>query len=159
MATATKIVRSHGSNTVIRKVQVDGAFVQNDSVEVEIEQPAGSLISKAYIRSVAQPTVTASMDLGFKVGTQSGGTEIYNDADGIIDAAGNTTAFKTNGFCALPVTAATAAGSNTAIAALTEYSADERTLFCNTTATNSAISDAGKVEWIFFFEILGEPQV
>ena len=136
MATATKIVRSHGSNTVIRKVQVDGAFVRNDSVEVEIEQPAGS-----------------------KVGTSTGGTQIYNDADGIIDAAGNTTAFKTNGFCALPVTAATAAAGNTAIAALTEYSADERTLFCNTTATDSAIADAGKVEWIFFFEILGEPQV
>lgn len=159
MATATKIVRSHGSNTVIRKVQVDGAFVQNDSVEVEIEQPAGSLITKAYIRSVEQPTVTASMDLGFKVGTATGGTQIYNDADGIIDGAANTTAFKTNGFCALPVTAATSAASNTGIAALDEYSADERTLFCNTSASNSAIAAAGKVEWIFFFEILGEPQV
>lgn len=159
MATATKIVRSHGSNTVLRKVQVDGAFVQNDSVEVEIDQPAGSLLSKAYIRSVEQPTVTGSMDLGFKVGTTTGGTEVYNDADGIIASAGNTTAFKTNGFCALPVTAATSAAGNTAISALAEYSADERTLFCNTTATNSAIAAAGKVEWIFFFEILGEPQV
>ena len=94
------------------------------------------------------------MDLGFKVGTTTGGTDIYNDADGIIDNAGNTTAFKTNGFCLLPVATATAAASNTAIAALPEISDTERTLFCNTTATNSAISAAGTVEWIFFFEML-----
>ena len=143
-----------GSNTVVRKVRVKDAFVQNSSVEAEISQPAGSLISKAYIRCVSEPTVTASMDLGFKVGTTTGGTDIYNDADGIIDAAGNTTAFKTNGFCLLPVTAATAAAGNTAISALNEISDTERTLFCNTTATNSAIAAAGTVEWIFFFEIL-----
>ena len=143
-----------GSNTVVRKVRVKDAFVRDSSVEAEISQPAGSLISKAYIRCVSQPTVTASMDLGFTVGTTTGGTEIYNDADGIIDAAGNTTAFKTNGFCLLPVATATAAGSNTAIAALPEISDTERTLFCNTTATDSAISAAGTVEWIFFFEML-----
>jgi len=143
-----------GSNTIVRKVRVTDAFVQNSAVEAEITQPAGSLISKAYIRCVSQPTVTASMDLGFKVGTTTGGTDVYNDADGIIDAAGNTTAFKTNGFCLLPVATATAAADNTAIAALPEISDTERTLFCNTTATNSAIAAAGTIEWVFFFEML-----
>ena len=159
MADATKIVRTHGSNTIIRKVQVNGAFVQNDSVEVEIQQPAGSLLTKAYIKCASQPTITAAQDLGFKIGTASGGTQIVEDTDGIIDGAGNTTAFKTGAMVNLGITAVDAAGTDTARAAQTEYSDDERTLYCNTTATNSAISDAGKVEWILFFEILGEPLV
>lgn len=143
-----------GSNSVSRSVVVTDAFVQNDAVEVEIEQPAHSLLTKAYIRCVSEPTLTASMDLGFKIGTQTGGTEIANDADGIIDAAGNTTAFKTGAMVKCGITQVDSPGTDTARAAQTEYTEDARTLFCNTTATDSAISDAGKVEWVLFFEIL-----
>lgn len=144
-----------GSNTVTRSVRVTDAFVQNSSVEAEIEQPAGSFLSKAYIRCVSQPTVTASMDLGFKIGTTTGGSEIVVDADGIIDAAANTTAFKTDATVAIDLSPTASAG-NTGILADANYTNDNRTLFLNTTATNSAIADAGTVEWILFFDVIGK---
>lgn len=142
-----------GSNTVTRSVIVTDAFVQNSSVEAEIEQPANSIITKAYIRCVSQPTVTASMDLGFKIGTTTGGTEIVDDPDGIIDAAANTTAFKTDGVVSISLSPTTSAG-NTAIAADAKYTPTARTLFLNTIASNSAVSAAGEVEWILFFDVL-----
>ncbi len=152
---ATITYPNKGSNTIQRKVVVKDAFVQNDAVEAEISQPAGSYLSKVYIKCNAQPTVTAAMDLGFKIGTASDGNEIVEDADGIIDAAGNTTAFKTGGIVAVDLT--TSSAGNTAVAADASYTDSERTLFCNTTASDSAISAAGTVEWILFFDILGAP--
>lgn len=142
-----------GSNTITRSAEVTGAFVQNSSVEVEIIQPAGSILTKAYVRCVSQPTVTATMDLGFKIGTTPGGTEIVNDADGIIDGAGNTTAFKTNGVVAIDLSP-TASGTQTARSADAKYTADERVLYVNTLSGNSAITDAGAVEWTLFFDVL-----
>jgi len=144
-----------GSNTVTRNVQVVDAFVQNSSVEAEIEQPAGSFLSKAYIRCASQPTVTASMDLGFSIGTTTGGTEIVTDTDGIIDGAANTTAFKTGGVVAINL-APTSSGGNTTLAADASYTDDIRTLYLNTKASNSAIADAGTVEWTLFFDVIGK---
>ena len=144
-----------GSNTVTRSVRVTDAFVRDSAVEAEIEQPAGSFLSKAYIRCVSQPTITASMDLGFKIGTTTGGTEIVSDSDGIIDNANNTTAFKTNATVSINL-APTTSGANTGITADSEYTAEARTLFLNTTATNAAITAAGTVEWILFFDIIGK---
>tara|TARA_R110002012_G_scaffold309939_1_gene517331 strand:+ start:495 stop:959 length:465 start_codon:yes stop_codon:yes gene_type:complete len=143
-----------GSNSVSRSVVVTDAFVQAAAVEVEIEQPAHSLLTKAYIRCVSEPTLTADMDLGFKIGTSTGGTEISLDADGIIDEAGNTTAFKTGAMVQCGITQVDASGTDAARAAQTEYTEDARTLFCNTTASAAAIAAAGKVEWVLFFEIL-----
>ena len=153
------ITYTKGSNSIIRKAVVKDAFVQNSSVEVEIQQPAGSILTKAYVKCAAQPTVTASMDLGFKIGTTTGGTEIADDADGIIDGAGNTTAFKTGALVKCGITQVDSPGTDTARAANAEYTDQERTLFCNTVASNSAVSAAGTVEWILFFEILGVPNV
>lgn len=149
------ITYTKGSNSIIRKAVVKDAFVQNSSVEVEIQQPAGSILTKAYVKCADQPTITAAIDLGFKIGTTTGGTNIANDADGIIDNAGNTTAFKTGGIVAVDLTTSSAA--NTAIAADAAYTDTARTLYCNTTATDSAISAAGTVEWILFFDMLGAP--
>jgi hypothetical protein len=153
------ITYTKGSNSIIRKAVVKDAFVQNDSVEVEIQQPAGSILTKAYVKCAAQPTVTASMDLGFKIGTTTDGNEVVEDADGIIDGAGNTTAFKTGALVKCGITQVDSPGTDTARAANAEYTDEERTLFCNTTASDSAVSAAGTVEWILFFEILGVPNV
>jgi len=144
-----------GSNTVTRNVQVVEAFVQDASVEAEIEQPAGSFLSKAYVRCVSQPTVTASMDLGFSIGTGTGGTEIVDDPDGIIDAAGNTTAFKTGGVVAIDL-APTASGGNTAVAADASYTADGRTLYLNTKASDAVLAAPGTIEWTLFFDVIGD---
>ena len=152
---ATITYPNKGSNTIQRKAVVADAFVQNSAVEVEIEQPKGSYLSKVYIKCNSQPTVTAAMDLGFKIGTTTDGNEVVEDADGIIDAAGNTTAFKTGGIVAVDLTTSSAA--NTAIAADAAYTDTARTLYCNTTASDSAISAAGTVEWILFFDMLGAP--
>ena len=148
-----------GAQTIIKRIHVTDAFVQNSAVEAEIEQPKGSILSKVVIRCVSQPTVTvnASMDLGIKIGTATGGTEVFVDADGIIDAAANTTAFKTNGIVIFDEEdlGQVASAGNTAVAAATTYSSDERTLFCNTTATDFAIAAAGTVEWLLYFDIVG----
>lgn len=154
-----EITYTKGSNSIIRKAVVKDAFVRNSSVEVEIQQPAGSILTKAYVKCAAQPTVTAAMDLGFKIGTATGGTQIADDADGIIDGAGNTTAFKTGALVKCGITQVDSPGTDTARAANTEYTDEERTLFCNTVASDSAVSVAGTVEWILFFEMLGVPNV
>ncbi len=154
---ATITFPTKGAQTVIKRINVVDAFVQNSAVEAEIEQPKGSILSKVVIRCISEPTVTASMDLGIKIGTATGGTEVFVDADGIIDAAGNTTAFKTNGIVIFDEVdlGQVASTSNAAVAAATTFSSDARTLFCNTTATDSAIATAGTIEWLLYFDLIG----
>jgi len=141
--------------SIILTVQVTDAFVQAASVEAEITQPANSFLSKAYLRCVSQPTVTASMDLGVKIGTTTGASDVFLDADGVIDGAANTTAFKTDGMVDLGATPTTAASAVSAAAKLDDFfTGEKRTLFLNTTATNAAIAAAGTVEWILYFDVI-----
>lgn len=153
-----------GSISVLKTVEVTGAFVQNSFVEAEIEQPAGSILRKVELRCVSEPTVTTTnTDLGYKVGTTTsttvanGADELAEDLDGIINAAANTTALKTGAIIActlnaagLPTTAASATTGTNRIG----YTDTARTLFCNTLASNHAIAAAGTVQWILYFDIV-----
>jgi len=144
-----------GSIVSVVKVGVTDAFVQNAAVEVEVLQPAGSILRNAYIRCTAAPTVTAAQDLGFKLGSTSGGIEIKEVTDGIIDAAASTTPLAVDGLIDLKLATLTSAGSNTSVAASAGFTTADRTIYLNTTATNSAIAVAGAVEWIMIFDMIG----
>ena len=140
-----------GSISVLKSVISTDAFVQNSSKEVTLKQPKKSFLKNVYIRIVAAPTVTASQDLGFKIGTATGGTQLGVDADGIIDNAGSTTPLTVGTVvdCALG-SASGGSGSRAGVF----YSHDERDLFLNTSATNSTIAAAGTVEFVCEFGML-----
>ena len=140
-----------GSISVLKSVISTDAFVQDSDKEVTLKQPKKSFLKNVYIRIVAAPTVTASQDLGFKIGTATGGTQLGSDADGIIDNAGSTTPLTVGTVvdCAL----GSASGGSTSRAGVF-YSHDERDLFLNTSATNAAIAVAGTVEFVCEFGML-----
>ena len=143
-----------GSISILKTVSSSDAFVQNDAVEVTVKQPKKSFLKAAYIRVTSAPTVTASMDLGYKIGTATDGDQLALDADGIIDSAASTTPLALNAVAQVVLkNAGDIVASQTSIAGAF-YTHDERTLYLNTTATNSAITDAGDVEWILEFALI-----
>ena len=63
----------------MRSIIVRDAFVQDSTVEAELEQPKGTFISNVYLRFLNEvPAVpgTGGADLGFKIGTSTGGVDI-----------------------------------------------------------------------------------
>jgi len=143
-----------GSISSIKKVKIVDAFVQNSSVEAEIAQPAGSVLVGLFLKCISEPTLTvhSASDLGLKIGTTTGGTEVFDDSDCIINAAGNTTALKTGAYVNAKI-ALLFAGA--AIASETQYTDTARTLFVNTLASDHAIAAGGTVEIILVFDVVG----
>ena len=143
-----------GSISVIKTVSSSGAFVQNDAVEVTMKQPKKSFLKAAYLRVTSAPTVTANMDLGYKIGTTTDGQELALDVDGIIDGAASTTPLAENAVAQIVLdNAGDLIITQTSIPGAF-YTHDERTLYLNTTASNSDVADAGDVEWILEFGLL-----
>ena len=142
-----------GSISVLKSVISTDAFVNGSDVEVTLKQPKKSFLKNVYIRIVAAPTVTASQDLGFKIGTSTGGTQLGSDADGIIDNAGSTTPLTVGTVIDCHETLAFAAGGSGSRTKVF-YSHDERDLFLNTSATAAAIAVAGTVEFVCEFGML-----
>ena len=141
------------------------AFVQNDTSNVTWSQPAGTILKNIYLFCVLQPTITVtSTNLGYIVGTGDGdGTYVAGVADGLIDAAANTTAMKTGAFLHIAtrdVGTLDASGpvvrllpvpdtaSDTTLAADGNYTAAARTITFGTMCTNHTVAAAGTVRWL-----------
>ena len=155
-----------GSNSFMRGIIVRDAFVQNSTVEAELQQPKGTFISNVYLRFLNEvPEVPGSggADLGFKIGTTTGGVEIAAAiTDGVLDNAGNDSSLiEENSIIVLTASLAAAAvpvaEGQADLDATVGYASDDRTLFLQTTATDATVDTAGDVEWIVEFKAIGTP--
>ena len=149
----------------MRSIIVRDAFVQNSTVEAELEQPKGTFISNVYLRFLNNvPEVAAAgADLGFKIGTTTGGVDVAAAiTDGVLDNAGDGSSLvEENSIIVLTASLAAAAvpvaEGQADLNATVGYASDDRTLFLQTTATNAAVDTAGDVEWIVEFKAIGTP--
>ena len=139
------------------------AFVQNSDSVVEWTQPANTALINIYLAFTAAPETAASADLGFEVGTSSGGGEIVTKmADEIIDAGADGTDLAAGAVLHIagrgnaadgtggPVLNAFNAATSdaTTLAADGTYTSAARTLYLNTVCSNHSVTTAGTAVWI-----------
>ena len=154
-----------GSNSFMRSIIVRDDFVQDSTVEAELEQPKGTFISNVYLRFLNNVPVVAAAgaDLGFKIGTTTGGVDIAAAiTDGVLDNAGDDSSLiEENSIIVLTASLAAAAvpvaEGQVDLDATVGYASDDRTLFLQTTATDATVTTAGDVEWIVEFKSIGIP--
>ena len=149
----------------MRSIIVRDAFVQDSTVEAELEQPKGTFISNVYLRFLNNVPVVAAAgaDLGFKIGTATGTANVAAEiTDGVLDNAGDgSSLIEENSIIVLTASLAAAAvpvaEGQADLDATVGYASDDRTLFLQTTATNAAVATAGDVEWVVEFKAIGTP--
>lgn len=146
-----------GSISILKTATLENAFVQASDVEVEIVQPPRTFLKTAYVRITSAPTITAAMDIGYKIGTTTGNGELALVADGIIDNASSTTPFAVGSMSRLELKYdGELIGAPQTLATVIPYSETERTLFLNITTSNNTVSANGNVEFICEFAVIGQ---
>ena len=68
-------------------------LANGDTVPFEFDQPANSTVDGVFVRTLTDLTVASAVDIGLNLGTNSNyqGTDVANDADGILDGSDATT--------------------------------------------------------------------
>jgi hypothetical protein len=139
-----------GSITATKRVIVSDAITDSGSTEIEIQQPANSIITGCYVRFLDDITV-ASGNVGFKMGTVTGGDEVVGlDADGFL-AAG--TDIPAGTIYTLTTKEAVGFQSHASATPSASVTTDDRTLFFTLSATTAA-STNGRVEITAEYRIL-----
>tara|TARA_R110002012_G_scaffold320258_1_gene542992 strand:+ start:38 stop:517 length:480 start_codon:yes stop_codon:yes gene_type:complete len=143
-------------------VIVKDAFVQNSTVEAEVEQPSGSILTGVYLRFLDTVPVTSATatDLGFSVGTTTGGGEIVAAiTDGVLDNANDGSGtIEADSLIQLSMVARISGSTEglTARSAAVGFASSDRVIYCQTTATDAVIATAGHVQWILTFLMVGD---
>lgn len=158
-----------GSPLVVKTAYAQDAWPDGASKEVIIKQPANTYLVNVLLRAVSAPTFGASgasVDCGAKISTTADGGEIYNDADGLINAAANTTPIAANavwefggGAGGVLITGFDDPdATSTSIAASKMYTSTARDLFMQTSTTAAAdtVTNAD-VEWVAYFAPVPAP--
>jgi hypothetical protein len=151
-----------GAITAARKANT-AAFVQNSDSVVSWTQPANTALINIYLAVTTAPVTAASAELGFEVGTTSGGGEIVTQMpDEIIDVGADGTDLAVGAVLHIAGRGNAADGSGgpvlnafnsattdaTTLAADGTYTASSRTLYLNTVTSNHAVTTAGTVVWV-----------
>ena len=146
-----------GAVTAAKRVVVGDAFVQDGKVEVEILQPAGTILDEIIVRFVKGVTMATASDLGYQLGTSSGNAEIAVNPDGFLDegtsVAKNTIYYLANGGGAGNFQPESLMDHTVGNAAL-GWSDDDRKLYFQTRCTDDVISSNGEIELNFVFKHL-----
>jgi len=68
-------------------------LANSDVVKFEFDQPANSTVDGVYVRTLTDLTVASDVNIGLNLGTNSNyqGTDVTNDADGILDGTDDLT--------------------------------------------------------------------
>ena len=67
------------------KVKVDNVFKQNTDSYVRFNQPANSIVTSVFIRTLTAHTIGSAADLGYKLGIDGDDDYLAIDADGLVD--------------------------------------------------------------------------
>jgi len=149
---AGKLVIGTGSveRAYVAIVENTIAFVRNAASEVQWAQPADTIIRSISLLfpSAAYSTGTGN-DLGYRVGTATGGGQIVTAiTDQIIDAGADGTDIATGAWLQTTVPVPTPT-SGTTLGAHIGYAAADRAIFLGTTCTDAAaVPTPGAVRWI-----------
>lgn len=108
-------------------VTVNSTAGDSDNIQTWV-QPANTLITQIDVWCVLAPTI-GSGDIGWEVGTTSGGGEIVVEDDNILITAGTTVVINAVGQTSLVQVAQSA----TTFAVSAQYTAVARNIFCNIT--------------------------
>ena len=133
---------SKGSITVTRSVIVEDAFTQDSSFDVALIQPAGTVLSKCYVRFITAPDFDNSSTLTIDIGTAS-------DDDAILDGASLMAANAAD--FGLLDKAQTSGISGTAPG----YSDAQRDVHVKITTSNHTVTTNGDIAITLFFDHIG----
>ncbi len=147
-----------GAVTAAKRVVVKDAFVQASEVVIEVDQPAGTILSDVICRFIGNVTIGSADDVGFEIGTVTSGDQICKNVDGFLDGgtaiAANSVFFLLKGKDgANSVTATSAETSNdhTAAAAAGGYTDSNRTIFFTTICADQTVTGDNEIELNFVF--------
>lgn len=141
-----------GSNSFSRAVLVEDALVKNSDTDFTIQQPAGSVLSKVYVRFASAPSVGSSGKIGLTIGTDEGGTQVLADASANNIKAANASQAEANAIVQATL-ANTAVGQN-APAANAGYTDAARDLHVRIKMSNHNVTTNCDLELSFFFDKL-----
>ena len=144
-----------GAVTASKRVTATDVFTQNaDGAIVEVDQPAGTILSEVIVRFTNTSTHGASSAAGYEIGTSTSGSQIANNVNGFLDAGTSIPAnavYYLNG-------GRSAAGwtGDTLIDAASPGAADgytdvDRTIYMTFLHGNTAVTDNSNVEVNFVF--------
>ena len=75
-----------GAVTASKRVTATDVFTQNsDGAEIEVSQPAGTILSDIIVRFTKTSTHGASSEVGYSIGTASSGTQLGTNTDAFLD--------------------------------------------------------------------------
>jgi hypothetical protein len=124
--------------------------VQNSDSIVNFTQPANTLITAIEILCTVAPTIGSGGDIGYEVGSTSSGVDIVAaQTDEILD--GGTTVVVGN---VTRTTLAYPTQDTTTAVVSPMYTASERTVYCNLTTSNVAVTTAGSFVFLIDFKDL-----
>jgi len=161
MAILGKAKYSSGAVHSSKRIVLDDAFVQNNEVVIEIDQPAGTLIDNIYVRFIGNVNLGTSGDLGWELGTTSSASDVCANADGFMDNGTDVPAgsvFRLNhsfgasagiveqGWSNGDGNLANTKNDQSAPLADTAYSEQARKLFFTTRCTNNVVTGGNKIE-------------
>lgn len=145
-----------GAVTAAKRVTATDVFTQNaDGAIIEVEQPAGTILSEVIVRFTNTSAHAASSSAGWEIGTTSSGSDLGTNDDGFLDAGteipANAVFFlkggRANGELLLNDTPNDAASPGKALG----FAEDNRTLYMTFLHSNTAITTNSDVEVNFVF--------
>ena len=129
------------------KISIKDACVINANTDFEILQPANSIVENVFVRVVGSITIGGATDIGMNIGTDSDytGTQIVNDADGILDGSASTTVNAGVVLKFAPDSSGGSAASGTTNGT-GAFTGTARTLFGRISTSNNAITGDNDLE-------------
>ena len=148
---------SPGAVTACKKVTATDVFtINDDGAIIEVDQPAGTILTEVIVRFTNTSTHAASSEAGYKLGLTSGASTLGLDVNGFLNSG--TTITTDNVYFLRQGPDAVAAGTNiftslnSASPALARgYTDLERTLFLTFVHSNHAVNVNSNVEVNFVF--------
>lgn len=148
----------HGSGavTAAKRVTATDVFTQAaDGAIIEVDQPAGTILSEVIVRFTNTSTHGASSQVGYELGTTTSAANLGTDDDGFLDAGTsipeNTVYFLRTGQGAVAAGAIFESVADTTPAAALGYTDTDRTLFLTFLHSDHAVTVNSNVEVNFVF--------
>lgn len=145
-----------GAVTAAKRVTATDVFTQDaDGAIIEVDQPAGTILSEVIVRFTNTSTHGASSQAGYELGVASSAATLGTDVDGFLDAGTsipeNTVYFLRTGQGAVAAGAIFESVADSTPAAALGYTDTERTLYLTFLHSDHAVTANSNVEVNFVF--------
>ena len=146
---------SSGAVTAAKRVTATDVFTQNsDGAEIEVLQPAGTILTEVIVRFTKTSVHGSGADAGYSIGTASSGTQLGTNTDGFLDGGtgipANSVYFLRTGTDSAGDSFETTSDAASPAAAA-GYTDTDRTLYFAFTHTDVAVTTNNDAEVNFVF--------